>query len=57
MRQNSKPNPREVKRQARLKYAERQIDNFVKWSFGKRNCVKFKDIAKLQDQYNIQCYG
>jgi hypothetical protein len=57
MRRNNKVNPRLSKLIARQKYAERQIDRFVKWSFDVKGYVKLKDIIKLQDQYNIKCYG
>ena len=43
MRRDSKVNPWEAKRIARQKYAERQIDKFVKWSWetrGKVNTIK-----------------
>jgi len=33
MRRDSKLNPFEAKRIARQKYAERQIEKFVKWSW------------------------
>jgi len=49
-------NPGEAKRLARQKYAERQIDKFVKWSWEVKNKVKYKDIIELQTQYNIKCY-
>ena len=57
MRRNNTPNPRLAKQIARQKYAERQIDRFVKWSFDVKGYVKLKDIIKLQDKYNIKCYG
>jgi|TARA_R110000772_G_scaffold110084_1_gene213603 hypothetical protein len=57
MRQNSKPNTRESKRLARLKYAERHIDNWWKWSYEARNKIKFKELVAIQDKYNIKCYG
>ncbi len=57
MRRNNKVNPKLAKQIARQKYAERQIDKFVKWSFEMKGYVKLKDIIKLQDKYNIKCYG
>ena len=57
MRKNGRINFKENKRISRLKYAERQIETFVKWSFNKRNCVKFKDIKNLHEKFNIKCYG
>ena len=57
MRRNGKINPREAKRLARKMYAERQIDKWWKWSWEKRGRVKFKELIKYQDQYNIKVYG
>jgi len=57
MRRNNKVNPRISKLTAQHKYAERQIAKFVKWSFESKGYIKFKDIIKLQDKYNIKCYG
>jgi hypothetical protein len=56
MRQNSKPNPRESKRLARQKYAERHIDKWWKWSYEMRNRVKYKELVAIQNKYNIKCY-
>jgi hypothetical protein len=57
MRRNNTVNPRLSKITAKQKYAERQIAKFAKWSFKNRGFIKFKDIVKLQDKYNIKCYG
>jgi len=57
MRRDNKPNPFEAKRIARQKYAERQIDKFVKWSWDIRGRVRYKDIVELQNEYKIECYG
>tara|TARA_R100001377_G_scaffold1108_1_gene950 strand:- start:624 stop:797 length:174 start_codon:yes stop_codon:yes gene_type:complete len=57
MRRNNKVNPWETKRIARQKYAERQIDKFVKWSWEIRGKVKFKELVEQQDKYNIKVYG
>ena len=56
MRQNSKPNPRESKRLARQKYAERHIDKWWKWSYEMRNRIKYKELVAIQNKYNIKCY-
>ncbi len=55
MRRNSKANI--AKQIARQKYAERQIDKFVKWSWSIKGYVKYKDIVRKQNEYNIKCYG
>jgi hypothetical protein len=57
MRRNSTVNPFEAKRIAKQKYAERQIDKFVKWSWEAKGKVKYKDIKQLQTKYDIQCYA
>ena len=55
MRRNNTPNPREAKRIARQKYAERQIDKFVKWSWETKGKVKSSDIEQLHKRHNIKC--
>ena len=57
MRRNSKVNPNLSKIIARKKYAERQIDKWVKWSWQQRGRVKYKELIAYQDQYNIKVYG
>ena len=57
MRRDNKHNPFEAKRIARQKYAELQIDKFVKWSWEVRGKVKYKELVELQEQYGIRCYG
>ena len=44
MRRDNTPNPKLAKQVARQKYAERQIDKFVKWSWDQKGYVKYKDI-------------
>ena len=56
MRRDSKHNPFEAKRLARQKYAERQIDKFVKWSWDVRGKVRYKELIELMDKYNIKVY-
>ena len=48
---------RRSKQIARDKYAERQIDKFVKWSWNMRGKVKYKDIVKLHEEHNIKVYA
>jgi len=55
MRRDSKANPFEAKRIARQRYAERQIDKFVKWSWKAKGKVRSKDIEQLHKRYNIKC--
>ena len=57
MRKSRTNNSRKEKAIARKKYAERQIDKWVKWSWQQRGRVKYKELVKYQDQYNIKVYG
>ena len=57
MRRNSRVNPQLKKINARKKYAERQIDKWVKWSWEKRGKVKYKELVRYQNEYNIKVYG
>jgi hypothetical protein len=57
MRRDNKSNPIEAKRIARQKYAERQIDKFVKWSWDIRGKIKYKELVEIMDKYNIKVYG
>ena len=57
MRRDSRLNPGEAKRIARQKYAERQIDKFVKWSWDVRGKIKYKELIEIMDRYNIKVYG
>ena len=57
MRRNSKVNIEREKEIARKKYAERQIDKWWKWSWEVRGYVKFKDLVKLQEKYNIKSFA
>ena len=57
MRRDSKTDPRKAKALARQKYAERQINKWVKWSWEARGKIKYKELVELQDQYGIKCYG
>ena len=57
MRRNSKVNIEREKELARRKYAERQIDKWWKWSWEVIGFVKFKDLVKIQERYNIKSNG
>ena len=57
MRQNNTANPRKAKDVARCKYAERQIDKFIKWSVNQRGFLKYKDLIELHNKHNIKVYG
>ena len=57
MRHDSTADPKQKKRLARQKYAERQIDKFVKWSWEIRGKVKYKELVEIMDKHNIKVYG
>ena len=46
---------KQKKRLARQKYAERQIDKFVKWSWKAKGKVRSIDIEQLHKRHNIIC--
>ena len=56
MRQNGRADPREAKKLARQKYAERQIDRWVKWSIENKGYVFYGDLVEKQNEFNIVCY-
>jgi hypothetical protein len=56
MRQNNRVNSQLAKKVARQKYAERQIDKFIKWSINQKGYVKYKDIVEQHNKYNIEVY-
>ena len=56
MRRNSKVDPRIQKQLARQKYAERQIDKWVKWRMEVKGFLFYKDLVEMQDKFNIKCY-
>jgi len=51
MRQGNRKNTKEV---ARTKYAERQINKFIKWSITQKGYLRWKDLVEYQDYYNIK---
>ena len=57
MRRNNQNHPGEAKRLAREKYAERQLEKWIKWSWEVRGKIKYKELVEQQNKYNIKCYG
>jgi len=53
MFRDSEVNSQEEKRLARKKYAERQFDKWIKWSFEIKGRIKYKDILKKQEELNL----
>jgi hypothetical protein len=56
MRQGNSDDLIKEKRIARIKYANRQIDKFIKWSIKNRGCLKYKELVEIQNQYGIKVY-
>jgi len=57
MRRDRKINPFEAKRLAREKYAERQIEKWIKWTIDVRGKMIYKELVELHNKYNIKVYG
>ena len=38
---------------ARKRYAERQVDKWVKWSFEVKGKIKFKELLEIQEEYKL----
>jgi len=57
MRRDNTPNPRLAKQVARQKYAERQIDKWIKWTLDSRGKLIYKELVELHDKLNIKVYG
>ncbi len=53
MRRNRELNTWEKKALARKKYAERQLEKFIKWSIESKGFLKYKDLIKYSDKYGI----
>ena len=56
MRRNGKIDIRKQKQLARQKYAERQIDKWVKWRMQNKGYILYKDLVEMQNNFNIKCY-
>ena len=57
MRQNYRVDPRNAKKIARIKYAERQVEKYIKWSVENRGKLIYSELEELHNKYNINCYG
>ena len=57
MRQSNRVNTEQAKNIARIKYANRQIDKFIKWSISQKGYLKYKELVEIQNQYNVKVYG
>jgi len=56
MRPNSRVDPREAKKVARARYAERQVDKFIKWSLETRGKL-YNELVEKQNENNMKYYG
>ena len=56
MRKNSRVNFREQREKevARRHYALRQIERYIQWTISVRGYLKFKDLKKQYEKYNLE---
>ena len=54
MRQSNSNDTIKEKKIARIKYANRQVEKFIKWSIKQKGYLKFKDLVEIQNQYGIK---
>lgn len=52
-RSNKIDKTKEEKQLARRKYAERQVDKWVKWSWDMRGKVLWRELVQKLKQYNL----
>jgi hypothetical protein len=53
MRRNSKLNIEQQKQLAREKYAERQLDRWIKWKWNTHGYIKWNELIEQCKKYNI----
>ena len=51
MRRDRELNPWEKKDLARRKYAERQLEKFIKWSIENKGYLKYKELIEYERKY------
>jgi|TARA_R110000782_G_scaffold38012_1_gene89587 hypothetical protein len=54
MRQNGRADSWKSKEIARRKYAERQLEKFIKWSIESKGYLKYKELIEYQEKYKTQ---
>ncbi len=54
MRRNRKLNTWEQKDLARRKYAERQLEKFIKWSIESKGYLKYKELIEYERKYAVR---
>jgi hypothetical protein len=57
VRASNTTHPEQEKHIARVRYANRQIDKFIKASLDNKGYLKFKDLVDIHNYYNIKVYG
>ena len=57
MRQSNSNDIIKEKKIARIKYANRQIDKFIKWSIKQKGYLKYRELVEIQNQYGIKVYN
>ena len=55
MRRDNKLNTRKAKINAKIKYAERQLQKWIKWSIDVKGGIKYKQLKQKQDELKIEC--
>ena len=56
MRRNNTTDSRKAKQIAISKYAQRQVDRWIKWSLDNKGYIFYKDLVEKQSEFNIYCY-
>ena len=54
MRRNRELNSWEKKDLARKKYAERQLEKFIKWSIDSKGYLKYKELIEYERKYTAR---
>ena len=54
MRRDRELNSWEKKDLARRKYAERQLEKFIKWSIESKGCLKYKELIEYERKYAVR---
>ncbi len=54
MRRNRELNSWEKKDLARKKYAERQLEKFIKWSIDNKGYLKYKELIEYERKYSAR---
>ena len=54
MRRDRELNSWEKKDLARRKYAERQLEKFIKWSIESKGYLKYKELIEYERKYSVR---